>query len=101
MVWEETRKVIMLELSTVRLLTALKAKRTMGRSIVSGSRTKDDEHRRRRAAYCLDPPAPTPASTMHVASTAISLTYVSSSSIMSGVKRIPADRATFMSTYDD
>lgn len=91
---------IMLEASTVRLLTALNAKRTIGRSIVSGSSTKDDEQRRRRAANCLEPPAPMPASTMHVASTAMSLMYVSSSSIMSGVKRIPADRATFMSMDD-
>ena len=51
--------------------------------------------------YCFELPAVLPDRTMAVTSTAMSLMYDSSSSIMSGVKRIPADRATFMSTYDD
>ena len=95
-VWEVARKVIMLELSTARLLTDLNAKRIMGRSMVSGSRTRDEEQRRRRPEYCLELPAPTPARIMQVTSTAMSLIYDSSSSIMSGVKRVPTDRATFM-----
>jgi hypothetical protein len=44
----------------------------------------------------LELPAPTPARIMQVTSTAMSLMYDSSSSIMSGVKRVPTDRATFM-----
>lgn len=96
-VWEEDRKEIMLLLlSMTRVLTDLRAMRSMGISTDSGSSTREEEQSRSRPTYCLELPAPLPASTMQVASTAISLMYTSSSSIMSGVKRVPTDRATFM-----
>jgi hypothetical protein len=70
---DDARKVIMLELSIARLLTDLNAKRTIGISMDSGSSTKDEEQRRRRPVYCLELPAPLPASTILVTSTAMSL----------------------------
>ena len=50
-VWEEDLKEIMLELSIARLVTDLNAKRSMGSSMVSGSRTSEEEQRRRRPEY--------------------------------------------------
>jgi hypothetical protein len=72
-VHDDERNVIMLELSMAKLLTDLNAIRTMGKSMDSGSRTKEEEQRRRREENCLQLPALVPASTVRVHSTAMSL----------------------------